>query len=575
MTKLPGLAAVPIIVLVIVLLATAGASLAAERPEFARCETWRLREAVGESAWSAAAGASAAASSGVLPCDNTLVGPPPNPQVGDSWNWYIWRLAGAPEADLKSCTVRGMGANCYVVVEDAQWNVRMNQAQVDSIINHFENASIGPFSNQGIWSLETSHFGDPPDALDADPRVYLLYYDFDISADGFFWAFDQECDDVAQYRSNETEVVYLNCSGPDPAGSYMVAVLAHEFEHLIHYNYDTNEAAWVDEGMAELAMWLYGDPDNISQFNTAPDRPLTTFTGVWSDYIKSYLFSLYFYERFGGQSAIQTLVREPGNSIAGYNATLDTLLYQDNFEDAFADWVVANYLDDTTIEDGRYGYAGETLPAFSPFVTRSVYPVAPAAASVGHWAADYARFLNGSALLMTFDGADNTKFAVRAMLLDPVTPTEVIDMTLDALQAGSLPLPQLGSTHDELVMVYAGIQNTGGTSYQYGAQDGIVAVPSSAAPSAISLRAVRSVSEQPTFIFELPDAFAESAVRLDVFDAAGRLAARLVNAPMTSGRHEMAWDGRGTTGRRLAAGPYFARLSVGSEAAVTRVTLLR
>jgi hypothetical protein len=568
MTKSLGL----LVVQVALLFTTIHVALADEHSDAASCATWRLRESVGEGAWTSAAHTGA----GVLPCDHTPVGPPPNPQIGDSWNWYIWRLNGPPVADLRSCTVRGMGANCYVVVEDSQWNVRMNQAQVDTIINHFENASIGPFPNEGIWSLDTAHFGNPPDALDQDPRVYLLYYDFDVTSDGFFWAFDQECDDVAQYRSNECDVVYLNCSGPNPAGSYMIAVLAHEFEHLIHYNYDTDEAAWVDEGLAELAMWLYGDPDNISQFNTAPDRNLTTFTGVWADYIKSYLFSLYFYERLGGdQNAVRTLVEEPGNSIAGYNATLDALLYPDDFENVFADWVVANYLDDTTISDGRFGYAGETLPPFSPFATLSTYPVGPNSASVNHWAADYARFLNGNALQMTFNGADNTKFAVRAMLLDPTTPSEVVDMPLDTLQAGYLPLAQLGSTHDELVMVYAGILNTGGTAYQYGAQTGIVAVPSGALPGAISLAALGSVSDQPTFAFDIPDRLEGSAARLDVFDVAGRLAARLMNARAVAGHHEINWDGRGETAERLATGAYFARLSVGSEAVTTRVMLLR
>lgn len=567
MTRSPVLAAATLVAL----LATADHSFASERPGFARCETSRLREIVGENAWSSAAGAQ----SGALPCDATPVGPPPNPQIGDSWDWYIWRLAGPPVADLKSCTVRGMGPHCYVVVEDAQWNVRMNQAQVDTIVNHFENASIGAFADQGIWSLDTAHFGDPPDALDGDPRVYLLYYDFDVSSDGFFWAFDQECDDVALYRSNETEVVYLNCSGPNPAGSYMLAVLAHEFEHLIHYNYDTNEAAWVDEGLAELAMWLYGDPDDISQFNTAPDRSLTTFTGVWSDYIKSYLFSLYFYERFGGQSTMRSVVLEAGNSIAGYNAVLDSLASTENFEDVFGDWVVANFLDDTTIEDGRYGYAGETLPPFSAFITHSNYPVGPNSVTVNHWAADYARFLNGNALQTTFNGADNTKFAVRALLLDSVAPTEVVDMALDTLQAGALELAQIGSTHDELVMVYAGILNTGGTGYQYGAQTSVVDVPAGDAARAISLHAIRSVSDRPAFVFELPDASRGAACRLDVFDATGRFAARLVDAPTAPGRHEVSWDGRGASGQRLASGAYFARLSAGGANAVARVTLVR
>ena len=128
-----------------------------------------------------------------------------------------------------------------------------------------------------------------------------FYYDFDVGSDGFFWIFDQQCDNVAAYHSNECDVVYMNCSDYDPAGSYLLAVLAHELEHLIHYNHDVDEASWVDEGLAELAMWLYGNPDNISSFNTNPDRNLTSFTGAWADYIKTYLLSLYFYERYGGR----------------------------------------------------------------------------------------------------------------------------------------------------------------------------------------------------------------------------------------------------------------------------------
>jgi hypothetical protein len=468
-----------------------------------------------------------------------------------------------------------MGPNCYVVVEDSQWNVKINQAQVDTIVAHFENTSIGPFPSQGIWDLDTSHFGNPPDNLDQDPRVYILYYDFDVSSDGFFWGFDQECDDVAQFHSNECDVVYMNCSDVDPAGSYLLAVLAHEFEHLIHYNYDADEASWVDEGLAELAMWLYGNPDTISQFNTNPDRSLTSFSGNWYDYIKSYLFTLYFYERYGGQGGVRMLTQEPGNSTAGYDLVLDAQLYTENFEDVFADWAVANYLDDTSIGDGRFGYVGEELPAFFPFVTHSIYPVGPSSGAVNHWASDYARFLNASALQMTFDGADNTKFAVRAMLLDPVSPTEVVGMTLNAAQAGTLALPQLGSTHNEVVMSYAGVLSTGSTTYQYGAQTGIVASPLPEAGPTIALRVVQAVSSAPAFVFDLPVAASGLGVKLDVFDPSGRHAKRLVDFPAIPGRHEVTWDGLGAGGRALAAGVYFARLMVGAEVATARVVLVR
>ena len=64
--------------------------------------------------------------------------PPVNPQVGDTWDWYIWDLGGFPTATLKPCTVRGMGPNSYIVVDDEEWGVSINQTDVDRIVAYFE-----------------------------------------------------------------------------------------------------------------------------------------------------------------------------------------------------------------------------------------------------------------------------------------------------------------------------------------------------------------------------------------------------------------------------------------------------
>jgi hypothetical protein len=499
------------------------------------------------------------------------VGPPPNPTIGDSWGWYLWKLAGFPVAEFKTCTVRGMGDHCYVVVEDSQWNVNVDQADIDAIVASFEEESIGSFPTQGIWDLDTGHFGDPPDQLDQDPRVYILYYDFDVSADGFFWPFDQECDDVASFHSNECDVVYMNSSDFSPSGSYLLAVLAHEFEHLIHYNYDGDEAAWVDEGLAELAMWLYGNPDDISAFNANPDRSLLTFDGAWSDYIKSYLWTLYFYERAGGQAAARLLVANGANGIAGVDAVLDALGHPQNFDGIFSDWVVANFLDDTSIGDGRFGYAGETLPPFQPFATWSTYPVGPFSTSVQHWASDYVRYLAAEDLSLTFDGIDSNRFAVRVMLLDDVNPTAVVDMSLDPAQVGTINLPQVGTTHDEAVAAYASVQTAGGLTYSYGAQSGVVGVGQP--PSLVRLTLeVRAVGDRVQVRAGLPSFAGGEEMLLEFFDVNGRLIDVIRRGPAIAGVHEIEW--RPAVGS-MPAGIYFARLRVGKGEVTARAFVVR
>ncbi|MFO7639554.1 MAG: FG-GAP-like repeat-containing protein [bacterium] len=60
--------------------------------------------------------------------------------------------------------------------------------------------------------------------------------------------------------------------------------------------------------------------------------------------------------------------------------------------------------------------------------------------------------------------------------------------------------------------------------------------------------------------------------QLELFDATGRVVRRFAAA---AGETELAWDGNGEDGRRLAAGAYFARLSVGDESRTARLVLTR
>ncbi len=429
------------------------------------CLTWRLQQQTGDlMPWDMD-------TSRELPCDYTPVGPPLNPQVGDEWDWYIWSLNGYPEAELMPCTVRGSSEHAYVVVENSQWNVNINQADVDAILEYFENQSLGAFPDQGIWDLNTAAFGEPPDELDQDGKVYLLYYEFDVSADGYFWIFDQACDGTQNFASNECDVIYLNSGIYSPSGDYMLAVAAHEFEHLIHHARDANEASWVDEGCGELAMWLFGAPDNISGFNNHPDRTLTDFTGEWADYIKTYLWMLYFYEQFGGITAVYELVNDTANGIQGFENFWTSHSYDVDFKDVFADWTVANFLDDPTLLDGRFGYVGDDLPPFSTFAQHSEYPVNQQNAAVNHWAADYASFTDGLGLSVEFDGADDAGFAVWALELDDAGITRVSAMHLNQNQEGNMELPDFGHIFEEIVMVFAGTSSSGSKNYSYAANE--------------------------------------------------------------------------------------------------------
>jgi len=94
------------------------------------------------------------------------------------------------------------------------------------------------------------------------------------------------------------------------------------------------------------------------------------------------------------------------------------------------------------------------------------------------------------------------------------------------------------------------------------------------APSTVS---VSRVVPNPTlgatrFEFAL---VAESNVRVEVVDLAGRVVRTLESGRLAAGPHAMAWDGRTTTGARVPSGLYFYRITAGTQSAEGRIAVIR
>jgi hypothetical protein len=155
--------------------------------------------------------------------------------------------------------------------------------------------------------------------------------------------------------------------------------VAHELEHLIHFDQDADEESWVDEGLADLAEYLngFGHPVSHVVYYLAFHRtPLTIWGGGLEDYGASYLFQLYLLENFGQMNGgswengwTRSITANPANSIAGVEDATGA-----NFNDLFDAWMLANYLD----EPGSTGPGG--LPIgydevdLAPFVSDSYSP---------------------------------------------------------------------------------------------------------------------------------------------------------------------------------------------------------
>jgi hypothetical protein len=198
-----------------------------------------------------------------------------------------------------------------------------------------------------------------------------------------------------------------------PNSSYYDGTLAHEFQHMIHWYNDRNEDSWVNEGMSELAGHLNGFDagGHDIAYGEEPDTQLTTWAdpseGNTAHYGASYLFTSYFLDRFGEQLT-KAVVVSPENGIAGFNDALQKAGRPERFDDVFADWLVANALDNPGLEDGRYGY--EAIDPYPPVSVESYrrFPVS-AKSQVGQYAADYIKLNGRGQVTVDFEGQQQVK----------------------------------------------------------------------------------------------------------------------------------------------------------------------
>lgn len=288
-------------------------------------------------------------------------------------DFWTWDLSVMPPSFRKAtCTLRATGSRFLLYVEDTEWETFVTAEGVQTIFDRVEHAtpasSMDP--TKGIGELEFGVFGEPPLGLDGEPRVNLLYVRMDAfngsSFDGYFNAFDtltdQEAQQTYQQRSNEAEVLYLNTRGSPAASEYMIGVLAHELQHLLHHPHDGEEASWVNESLSESAMILTGHPTDIphlERFAKRPETPLVTDGYV--SYGACFLFGTYLLEQLG-VDALRRITKHPGHGEEGIVAALAETSFGGDFAHFFEAWAIANLRASASPPEPVFSYKAFTMP---------------------------------------------------------------------------------------------------------------------------------------------------------------------------------------------------------------------
>ncbi|MCC7451641.1 MAG: immune inhibitor A [Anaerolineae bacterium] len=244
---------------------------------------------------------------------------------------------------------------------------------------------------ESIYPTNREYFGsEATPGIDNDPHLFILHArDVGGSILGYFDSSSEFPTEIVP-GSNEHEIFIVNLDNAEKliGSRTYLSVLAHEFQHMIHANVDRNEDGWLNEGLSVLAELLNGYPDDgfSPAFLSAPQTQLNTWSPVSDQniphYGASYLFVAYFLDRFG-EDALKALVANPDNGLESFVNTLNRLNKTDSatgksitIADFFADWVMANLLNNPKVGDGRYAYQRiKRLPALRTIKLAKAVPV--------------------------------------------------------------------------------------------------------------------------------------------------------------------------------------------------------
>ncbi len=320
----------------------------------------------------------------------TVPAPATPPKVGDVQKFW------ASNEDTNqffqvTATLRDAGSHLYFWIQNG---VPYDPNALKALVDTFDTK---------IYPTDRAFFGSEwTPGVDNDPHLYALYTrGLGTVVAGYFSSQDEYPPEVFQY-SNAHEMFDLNADVVSLSDPYIYGTMAHEFQHMIHWNTDRNEDLWLNEGFSVLAQFINGY--TVGGFDTSyalnPDLQLNDWsldqTANGPHYGAAFLYLDYLLGRFGSK-VTQAIVNSPLHGLSSIDAVMSAQGIQDpqtgkviTADDIFTDWTIANYLQAPTVGDGRYAYKNYSqAPQTQDTESQGSCPFPPQTDQVHQYGADY------------------------------------------------------------------------------------------------------------------------------------------------------------------------------------------
>ncbi|GAB4273732.1 MAG: hypothetical protein Kow0029_13560 [Candidatus Rifleibacteriota bacterium] len=170
--------------------------------------------------------------------------------------------------------------------------------------------------------------------------------------------------------SNEKKMFYLQAPTETVTDvqyeiDTMASTMAHEFQHMIHFQQNQNDEAWLDEAMSGYAEYInnYKIENGKNQskalqvnqfFDSINSTSLTSWAGNHAAYGQVYLFGVWLAQNYGSNGSVQNLLSQSATG-----ATAVAAFTGQPFDTVFAKFMMALAVNDTA--GGVYGFKGLDL----------------------------------------------------------------------------------------------------------------------------------------------------------------------------------------------------------------------
>ena len=286
---------------------------------------------------------------------NTPESPLVEYQRGDTEEFWV---VNNDTAELRQLTARleYITPHVYFWIEEG---IRFDSQDVRRLSETFE-TEIYP-TNRAFFGSEWTP------GVDGDEHIFIvLAKGIGRNVAGMFSSSDQVPSQVVR-GSNGHEMFFLSGDNIDLADEFTYSVLAHEFQHMIHWNLDRNETSWINEGFSEVAQRINNYTVGFlpQSYLSNPDLQLNDWPddgNSGANYGASFLFLTYFLDRFGEETT-QALVAHLDNGMASIDAVLTELDVRDPLtgglitaDQVVLEWALTNYIGSESVLDGRFSY---------------------------------------------------------------------------------------------------------------------------------------------------------------------------------------------------------------------------